>query len=59
MGMGESRKIKERLVGRGRMTRSETRRRSGLGMGEVSSSGVVMGIGAAGVVKGKSKGGKK
>ncbi|PMD35020.1 hypothetical protein L207DRAFT_638481 [Hyaloscypha variabilis F] len=59
MGMGESRKIKERLVGRGRMTRSETRRRSGLGMGEVSSSGVVMGIGAAGGVKGKSKGGKK
>ncbi|KAE9365776.1 hypothetical protein N431DRAFT_472371 [Stipitochalara longipes BDJ] len=62
-GMGEGKKIKERLVGRQRLTRSETRRRSGLGMSEVCSSGVVMGVGASsfgGVgVKGKGKGGKK
>ena len=39
-------KKRERLVGRQRVTRSEARRRSGLGLSEVSSGGVVMGVGA-------------
>jgi hypothetical protein len=51
---GEGKKIKERLVGRQRLTRSETRRRSGLGMSEVSSSGVVIGVGSAGNGLGES-----
>jgi len=38
-------KIRERIVGRQRLTRSETRRRSGLGIGG-SVSGVAIGIGA-------------
>jgi hypothetical protein len=42
LGMGKKR---ERLVGRQRVTRSEARRRSGLGLSEVSSGGVVMGVG--------------
>jgi len=43
LGVGKKR---ERLVGRQRVTRSEARRRSGLGMSEMSSGGVVMGVGA-------------
>jgi hypothetical protein len=43
-GLGVGKK-KERLVGRQRVTRSEARRRSGLGLSEVSSGGVVMGVG--------------
>jgi len=62
-GGGEGKKIKERIAGRQRLTRSETRRRSGLGLSEVSSSGVVVGIGGPGAVgagKGKGKsGGRK
>lgn len=58
-GGGEGKKIRERLVGRQRLTRSETRRRSGLGMSEVSSSGVVVGIGNKDLVAGKGvKGGR-
>ncbi|KAH8749293.1 hypothetical protein BGZ57DRAFT_915253 [Hyaloscypha finlandica] len=60
---GEGKKIKERIAGRQRLTRSETRRRSGLGLSEVSSSGVIVGIGGPGAVgagKGKGKsGGRK
>jgi hypothetical protein len=39
-------KKRERLGGRQRVTRSEARRRSGLGLSAVSSGGVVMGVGA-------------
>jgi hypothetical protein len=60
---GEGKKIKERIAGRQRLTRSETRRRSGLGLSEVSSSGAIVGIGGPGAVgagKGKGKsGGRK
>lgn len=62
-GGEEGKKIKERIAGRQRLTRSETRRRSGLGLIEVSSSGAAVGIGGPGAMgagKGKGKsGGRK
>jgi hypothetical protein len=59
-GPGERKKIKERLVGRQRLTRSETRRRSGLGMTEVASNRAAVGIGASGAgTRGAKLKGKK